>query len=345
MAHHDQMTMGLLPERRWDWRTFAVSYGAEALLILFILSLGLLFPEKAQLVTYHLTSLVALKPYEPPKPPRVKQQIMAHLPPPPSAVVMPRLVVPHEMRRTPQQEMEAPKLNEFEARNVPAVLKQQSGALPAVVHTGEFGGSSVPVTLNKPVDKVQTGGFGDPNGLRAADSKNSARLVTAQLGSFDMPVGPGQGNGSAGARGAKGTVASAGFGQGIAQPGAGDGRSSGRGAIQTGSFGNMQASGPAGPRAQSVQGPASTGVEIISKPNPAYTEEARNLKVEGEVLLEVLFTADGHLQVQRVVRGLGHGLDEAAAVAASKIRFKPATRNGQPVDSTAVVHVVFQLAY
>jgi outer membrane biosynthesis protein TonB len=42
---------------------------------------------------------------------------------------------------------------------------------------------------------------------------------------------------------------------------------------------------------------------------------------------------------------MGHGLDEAAIAAANKIRFKPALRMGQPVDSTAVVHVSFQLAY
>jgi outer membrane biosynthesis protein TonB len=48
--------------------------------------------------------------------------------------------------------------------------------------------------------------------------------------------------------------------------------------------------------------------------------------------------------VNRVVRGLGHGLDEAAVAAATKIRFKPASRGGQPVDSTAIVHVTFQLA-
>jgi hypothetical protein len=42
---------------------------------------------------------------------------------------------------------------------------------------------------------------------------------------------------------------------------------------------------------------------------------------------------------------MGHGLDEAAIAAANKIRFRPAQRNGQPMDSTAVVHVVFQLAY
>jgi TonB family protein len=86
-------------------------------------------------------------------------------------------------------------------------------------------------------------------------------------------------------------------------------------------------------------------VEITYKPQPAYSDEARSLKLEGEVLLEVMFTANGTLHVNRVVRGLGHGLDEAAMAAANKMRFKPALRNGQPVDSTAVVHVVFQMAY
>jgi TonB family protein len=86
-------------------------------------------------------------------------------------------------------------------------------------------------------------------------------------------------------------------------------------------------------------------VEITFKPQPVYTDEARSLKLEGEVLLEVLFTANGTLHVNRVVRGLGHGLDEAAIAAANKMRFKPALRMGQPVDSTAVVHVLFQIAY
>jgi TonB family protein len=92
-------------------------------------------------------------------------------------------------------------------------------------------------------------------------------------------------------------------------------------------------------------GPATTAVEITEKPKPVYTQEARDLKLEGEVLLEVQFGANGQLRVNRVVRGLGHGLDEAAAAAANRMRFKPAMRSGQAVDSTAIVHVVFQLAY
>jgi TonB family protein len=84
--------------------------------------------------------------------------------------------------------------------------------------------------------------------------------------------------------------------------------------------------------------------EIISKPNPTYTDEARKLRIEGEVLLEVVFESSGNLHISRVVHGLGHGLDEAAVRAAQKIRFKPAQRDGQPTDSTAVLHVIFQIA-
>jgi TonB family protein len=101
-----------------------------------------------------------------------------------------------------------------------------------------------------------------------------------------------------------------------------------------------------GPKVQLLDaGAATTPVEITYKPTPAYTDEARNLKLQGEVLLEVMFGANGSLHVNRVVRGLGHGLDETAMAAANKMRFKPAMRAGLPVDSTAVVHVVFQLAY
>src|SRR5580698_10099905 len=159
-----------------------------------------------------------------------------------------------------------------------------------------------------------------------------------------MPVGQGQGNGSGGAKGIKGTVASADFGSGIATGGQGDGRRSGHG-VQTSGFGAQEVAQNT-PHVQRVDsGPPTSSVEITYKPNPIYTDEARNLKLEGEVLLEVQFAANGQLHVNRVVRGLGHGLDEAAVAAANKMRFKPAMRNGQAMDSTAVVHVVFQMAY
>lgn len=100
---------------------------------------------------------------------------------------------------------------------------------------------------------------------------------------------------------------------------------------------------PAAPRRVS-QKPVLLPVEVLSKPNPLYTEEARRLGVQGEVVLSVVFAASGKLQVLGVVQGLGHGLDQAAWHAAEQIRFKPAERDGQPVDFPATLRVVFQLA-
>jgi TonB family protein len=84
-------------------------------------------------------------------------------------------------------------------------------------------------------------------------------------------------------------------------------------------------------------------VEVVYKPSPAYTDEARTKRVEGEVTLEVEFTADGKVRVLRVVHGLGYGLDEMAQRAAEQIRFKPATSRGTPVDFRANLTIVFRL--
>jgi TonB family protein len=90
--------------------------------------------------------------------------------------------------------------------------------------------------------------------------------------------------------------------------------------------------------------PVSTNLEVISKPTVQYTSEARQLKVQGDVVLRVTFLATGQVVVQGVVRGLGHGLDEEARRVAQQIRFRPATRDGRPVDMTTTITITFQLA-
>ncbi len=166
----------------------------------------------------------------------------------------------------------------------------------------------------------------------------------AKLGSYDLPDGGGYGNGTGGSRGARGTIASAGFGNGTAVSGGDGSGRAGRGSIQQGGFGDSRPIAEAAKTSKVTVSPATTPVEILSKPNPIYTDEARQLRIEGEVLLKVLFSASGHVEVLQTVRGLGHGLDEAAARAAEHIRFRPAQQDGQPVDSAAILHVVFQLA-
>jgi TonB family protein len=93
-----------------------------------------------------------------------------------------------------------------------------------------------------------------------------------------------------------------------------------------------------------VASPVFTNLEVLSKPPVQYTSEAKQFKVQGDVILRVTFTATGQVVVQNLVHGLGHGLDEEARRVAQQIRFRPATRNGQAVDMTTNITITFQLA-
>jgi TonB family protein len=220
---------------------------------------------------------------------------------------------------------------------------------PPEIKTGTFStGSSATPTTNLPAQKVQTGGFGDPNGIKGEGKPGKVSNI-ASLGSFDLPVGSGAGNGTGGSHGVKGIVESAGFGNGVAPVGNGGNGSGGGSAnrgVRQGGFGDVDGTAKQeAPKKRAEAGPAQIPVEILFKPKPDYTDDARKARIEGEVLVRVLFTAAGEVQVLDVVRGLGHGLDESALRAAKQIKFKPAQREGQPVDSSATVHIVFQMAY
>jgi len=89
--------------------------------------------------------------------------------------------------------------------------------------------------------------------------------------------------------------------------------------------------------------PVATSLEVLSKPPVQYTGEARQLKVQGDVVLRVTFTAAGQVQVQGVLRGLGHGLDEEARRWHNRY-----VSSGDPrwpsVDLTTNITITFQLA-
>ena len=134
--------LGLLPEKKWNWRTFAASYGILAALILFLIVVGIMMPDTLELTAnYHVTELVprpSLKPERLPKPKPLP--VRAKLLPPAPVFETPKLIVPHEVRAPkPQpQEIEPPKvaMNNF----APAVLKPAGGARPVLIHTGDFAG-------------------------------------------------------------------------------------------------------------------------------------------------------------------------------------------------------------
>ena len=75
-----------------------------------------------------------------------------------------------------------------------------------------------------------------------------------------------------------------------------------------------------------------TKARIISKPEPVYSEEARNHNVVGTVVLRAVFSYDGTVRDIVPVRGLKYGLTEKAIQAARKIKFVPATKDGRLVS-------------
>jgi len=164
------------------------------------------------------------------------------------------------------------------------------------------------------------------------------RSNTARTNQADAAVTTGGfGNAATATRSAaSGAVATGGFGSTAPAP-----RAAANGEVQTAGF--DQRASAAQPVA-AVTKPVDRPVEIVFKPTPEYTEDARSARIEGTVSLELEFTAAGDVRVLRVVRGLGHGLDEAAQRAAVRIRFKPALSDDRPIDSRATVHITFRLS-
>ena len=222
-----------------------------------LIVLPMLFPEKMDVVRHFWVTpieappIVAWKPQpvkvERPKPVPVKKEV-AKVIPKPEEIVPPKPKIYTPVFTTPVVK--------------PVVKKtQQAPDMTQVAKSFptdpiSLGSSAIP-TLKKPREAVQTGGFGDPNGLAGKSNPNKAANV-AHVGSYDLPPGPGYGNGTGGDKGAKGVVASVGFGNGVAQGGAGGSH----GPVREGGFGDEQAT--AGPRVKQTAAVSNTKpVEIL----------------------------------------------------------------------------------
>ncbi|HYN15237.1 MAG TPA: TonB family protein, partial [Terriglobales bacterium] len=332
-----------LPEPKSRWTLFFTSYSVQTLVLLLVINVNLLYPARLELpARYMITTLV---PYEPPVPrtpqpvnprltPRISRPALEE-PPVVASLMLPPLPQPKKR----EAEMQAPEL-----KNAAGHLPELPAPRPVVrvVATNTFStGSSAMPTTNRPATQVQTGGFGDPNGVPARESNGRAVNINA-FGAWELPSGPGRGNGLGGTTGIPGVVASAGFGNGVAVGNPKGGK--GGGTVKSAGFADSTPAPEAQPKKVAAKEPLTTPVEILAKPKPNYTEEGRKLKIEGEVRLEVQFTATGEVHVIRILQGLGHGLDEQAMRAAEQIKFKPAQREGKPVDSSATLHIIFQLA-
>jgi TonB family protein len=82
---------------------------------------------------------------------------------------------------------------------------------------------------------------------------------------------------------------------------------------------------------------------IASKVDPEYTPEAKDAKVEGTVLVQVVVGTDGLAHDINVIKGIGGGLDEKAVEAVQKWHFNPGMKEGQPVPVRASIEINFRL--
>ena len=147
--------------------------------------------------------------------------------------------------------------------------------------------------------------------------------------------GPGEGDGM-------GTGKGSGIGEGSG-PGFGPGKDGNIGGGQK----QLGCCGPGGSHDSNAFDPdrvypapqVSERARVIAKPEPQYTEEARRNAVSGTVVLRVVFARTGEVTNIRAVQSLPFGLTERAIAAARLIRFRPAMREGQPVN------VFMQLEY
>jgi periplasmic protein TonB len=108
-------------------------------------------------------------------------------------------------------------------------------------------------------------------------------------------------------------------------------------------------SGP-GPGVGDGPGPGVGGIrdtvtqpELIWKSEPAYTEEARKVKLQGTVLLRIVVDEHGRAEDVVITQGLGLGLDERAVEAVKQWKFKPGMRGSKPVPTVALIQVSFRL--
>jgi TonB family protein len=347
--------LALLPDSKPRWSRIGVSAGAQLGLLIFCILIPLLYPDKLK-TALHFQNVELATPLTeiplPPPPPPPARIVKAKTPPPQPK---PAVVEPVKLDPKKPHIFEIPKAVVPKVKKVEALAPEMQAHLePAKVDLANkepkkpkedvklnnMDGSAAPATVKAPVSKVQTGGFGDPNGLPGKGDPQHATNVN-RLGSPALPGGPGYGNGTGGDKGIRGTVASTGFGNGIANPPSGGGK---QGKVVSSGFGDQTVT-DAPKKKVAAGGPSDTPVDILEKPKPEYTAEGRSLKLEGDVVIDVVFLSNGTMQVNHVVSGLGHGLDEAAVRAAQRIKFKPAKREGQPVDFPARVRIEFRLAY
>jgi TonB family protein len=341
-------TFGLLPEPEGRSAPFVTSVTVNVIILGLMIYIGMTAKKVLQEHKFEQTELIF--PTTPPPQPKFKT------PPPPKLPDLPKPKLELQMQ---QPKINMPKIEpkpalkplEMETKLNTPVMKAAKPAIilapqPKAAMTAAMPAQNNTVKAStKPVHLGETFGVTpNPNATRPATVAAIGNPYGGMEGPAVAPHGvvgsAGIGNGlkSGSNAGTIGKVAQAGIpgGTGTATTGYATGK------VASAGIPMQMAAVPAMQHSPSEVAP--TNLEVLSKPAVQYTSEARQLRVQGDVILRVTFTAAGQVVIKEVVHGLGHGLDEEARRVASQIRFRPATRNGQAVDLTTNITITFQLA-
>ncbi len=340
---------GLLPEPERSPASFFTSALINGLLLLMAFYLG---SQVKKIVEHKYEETVLIIPATPPPPLKVKLVQPDQVQPPEPPKIEVKLEQPKIQMPKPLPKPE-PKPIQMEAKvNMPVI----KAAKPAVILAPQPKAAmtaAMPAQSTSVKPSTAPVHLGDTFGV--TPNPNASRPAT--VASIGNPYGGMQGPAVA----PHGVVGSTGIGNGlksgsnagmvgkVAQAGVPGGTGMAVATNAAPVVGHVVSAGipkavEAAPMQQVAAAPTVTELEVISKPPVQYTSEARQLRIQGDVVLKVTFTANGRVVVLGVVHGLGHGLDEEARRVAQLIRFHPATRNGQPVDATTTITVTFQLA-
>ncbi len=94
---------------------------------------------------------------------------------------------------------------------------------------------------------------------------------------------------------------------------------------------------------QTPPDPSVTPLKILTKPQPRYTDKARQELITGTITLAILFSESGRITQAIVLKGLGGGLNEAALRAAYGITFEPSKKDGKPLSQIKIVSYTFSI--
>jgi len=86
-----------------------------------------------------------------------------------------------------------------------------------------------------------------------------------------------------------------------------------------------------------------TAPRLVAKVDPDYTQEARDARIQGTVVLAVVIGRSGRPEQITVTQSLDLGLDLNAVGAVRQWEFEPGMKDGEPVAVRTKIEVTFHL--